>query len=120
MVSSMEAILATITGLVGVLLSALLVWIHSDIRSLRSETNSQFQAQRTETNARFDAVDRRFDGVDRRFDTVDRRFDTVDRKLDSQNATSSRHGERIARVEGIVAAPEPLSEEAATERTVAG
>ena len=39
-------------GFVGVLVSALLMWIHSDIKSIRAETNS-----------RFDAMDRRFDTV---------------------------------------------------------
>ena len=45
----MEGMLAAMIGFVGVLVSALLMWIHSDIKSIRAETNS-----------RFDAMDRRF------------------------------------------------------------
>ena len=43
-VSGMETILAAMTGFLGVMLSALLVWIHSDIKALRTEMDSQFQA----------------------------------------------------------------------------
>ena len=98
MVTGMETVLAAMIGFVGALLSALLVWIRSDIKALRSETNNQFQAQRTETNIRFDAVDR---------------------KLDTANTTLKDHGERIARIEGMVGVPAPPPERTDPEGAVA-
>ena len=89
-------------GFVGVLVSALLMWIRSDIKSIRTETNS-----------RFDAMDRRFDTVDRRFDTVDRRFDTV-------NTILAEHGQRLARIETVLSVPVSPPEQASTEPAVAG
>ncbi len=82
-------------GFVGVLVSALLMWIRSDIKSIRTETNS------------------RFDAMDRRFDTVDRRFDTV-------NTILAEHGQRLARIETVLSVPVSPPEQASTEPAVAG
>ena len=82
-------------GFVGVLVSALLMWIRSDIKSIRTETNS------------------RFDAMDRRFDTVDRRFDTV-------NTILAEHGQRLARIETVLSGPVSPPEQASTEPAVAG
>jgi predicted nuclease with TOPRIM domain len=48
--------------------------VDADIRDLRSEMNS-----------RFEAVDRRFDAIDNRFDAVDRRFESVNADVKSLN-----------------------------------
>ena len=87
--------LAAMIGFVGVLVSALLMWIRSDIKSIRTETNS------------------RFDAMDRRFDTVDRRFDTV-------NTILAEHGQRLARIETVLSVPVSPPEQASTEPAVAG
>ena len=95
-------------GFVGALLSALLIWIHTDIKALRTEMNS-----------RFDAVDRRFDAVDRRFESVDRRFEGVDHKLEALNTTVAENGQRLARIETVLSVPVSPPEQASTEPAVA-
>lgn len=92
----METIIASLIGVVGVVLSALVFWVGSAVKD-----------SRTTMEARFEKVDARFDKIDERFDTVGERFDKID-------AVLRQHGERTARIEGAlgasgVIAPPPLA-----------
>ena len=115
----MENIVDAMIGFVGALLSTLMIWIRSDIKTHRAETNAQFQALQAQIDRRFDEqrdeMNRRFDeqrtDTDRRFDEqrteMNRQFEVVDRKLDTVNVTLALHGERIARVEVTLDIPQP-------------
>lgn len=97
----METIIAGLIGLVGVVMGVLAVWIRAGFQDLRSSMDRGFAA-----------AERRVDG---RFDNVGERFDKVEVIL-------REHGERIARMEGALAAagvalPPPT---AAAERPVFG
>lgn len=85
----METIIASLIGVVGVVLSALVFWVGSAVKDLRV------------------SMDARFDKVDERFEKVDERFDRIDAVLRQQ-------GERTARIEGAlgasgIIAPPPLA-----------
>ena len=79
----METIIAALIGLVGVALGVLAFWIRAGFSGLRSAMAEGFAA-----------AERR---VDERFNKVDERFDKVEVIL-------REHGERIARMEGALAA----------------
>ncbi|MCY4104371.1 MAG: hypothetical protein OXG55_14090 [bacterium] len=79
----METIIAALIGLVGVALGVLAFWIRAGFSDLRSAMAEGFAA-----------AERR---VDERFNKVDERFDKVEVIL-------REHGERIARMEGALAA----------------
>ena len=86
----METIIASLIGVVGVVLSALVFWVGSAVKDLRT------------------AMDARFDKVDERFDKIDERFERV-------YAVQRQHGERTARIEGGlgasgILAPPPLAD----------
>ena len=92
----METIIASLIGVVGVVLSALVFWVGSAVKDLR-----------VSMDARFEKVDERFEKVDERFEKVDERFDRID-------AVLRQHGERTARIEGAlgasgIIAPPPLT-----------
>lgn len=85
----METIIASLIGVVGVVLSALVFWVGSAVKDSRA------------------AMEARFEKVDARFDKIDERFDKID-------AVLRQHGERTARIEGAlgasgVIAPPPLA-----------
>lgn len=85
----METIIASLIGVVGVVLSALVFWVGSAVKDLRV------------------SMDARFEKVDERFEKVDERFDRID-------AVLRQHGERTARIEGAlgasgIIAPPPLT-----------
>ena len=72
-------------------------------------------------DGRFDKVDGRFEKVDGRFDKVDERFDKVDGRFDRVEVILREHGERLARMEGALAASGvALPLPAAAERPVLG
>ena len=79
----METIIAALIGLVGVALGVLAFWIRAGFSGLRSAMAEGFAA-----------AERR---VDERFNKVDERFDKIEVIL-------WEHGERIARMEGALAA----------------
>ncbi|MCY3953617.1 MAG: hypothetical protein OXG69_13900 [bacterium] len=79
----METIIAALIGLVGVAMGVLAFWIRAGFSDLRSAMAEGFAA-----------AERR---VDERFNKVDERFDKVEVIL-------WEHGERIARMEGALAA----------------
>ncbi|MCY4104584.1 MAG: hypothetical protein OXG55_15200 [bacterium] len=82
----MDAIVAALIGLVGMLITGGFVWLRSEIipRLDRIEGRLDRMNERS---------DERFDRVDERFDRVDERFDGVGDLLRSQ-------GERVAPLEG--------------------
>ncbi len=112
-----------LVAMVGVLVSALLMWIRSDIkaqredtRELRSETSklrsemvAGLEAQRSETNQQ--RVETAAGFAEQRAET-NRGFDRVDGKLDKITDKLSGHGERIARLEGQAGIPDPPADEA--------
>lgn len=79
----METIIAALIGLVGVVMGVLAFWIRAGFQDLRSSMDQGFAA-----------AERRVDG---RFDKVGERFDKVEVIL-------REHGERLARMEGALAA----------------
>ena len=79
----METIIAALIGLVGVAMGVLAFWIRAGFSDLRSAMAEGFAA-----------AERR---VDERFNKVDERFDKIEVIL-------WEHGERIARMEGALAA----------------
>ena len=112
----METIIASLIGVVGVVLSALVFWMGSALKDLRTAMDAGFEAAERRAEKRFDKVDERFDKVYERFDKVD--------------AVLRQHGERTARIEGALgasgilapppaAAPdEPAVETAAAEAAI--
>ena len=111
----METIIAALIGLVGVVMGVLAFWIRAGFQDLRSSMEQGFAAAERRVDGRFDTVDGRFDTVDGRFEKVGERFDKVEVIL-------REHGERLARMEGALAAsglalPLPA---AAAERPVLG
>ncbi|MCY4631612.1 MAG: hypothetical protein OXE75_12125 [bacterium] len=93
----METIIASLIGVVGVVLSALVFWVGSAVKDLRT------------------AMDTRFDKVDERFEKVDERFDKIDERFERVYAVLRQHGERTARIEGGlgasgILAPPPLAD----------
>ncbi len=86
MFSTMEATLSASIGVVGILLSALLLWIRSDIKEIRS-----------------DIRDVRSDIRDVRSEINDARSEIKDTRADIKV-----HGERIVRIETMVT-PTPRS-----------
>ena len=86
----METIIAALIGLVGVAMGVLAFWIRAGFSDLRSAMAEGFAAAERR-------VDERFNKVDERFDKVDERFDKIEVIL-------WEHGERIARMEGALAA----------------
>ena len=85
----METIIASLIGVVGVVVSALVFWVGSAVKDSRT------------------AMEARFEKVDERFDKIGERFDKID-------AVLRQHGERTARIEGAlgasgILAPSPLA-----------
>ena len=94
----METTLPAAIGLVGILLSALLIWIRSDIKDIRS-----------------DIRDVRSDIRDVRSDIKDTRSDINDIRSDLKE-----HGERIVRIETVVIPPPRPIRETETGHAAAG
>lgn len=104
----METIIAALIGLVGVVMGVLVFWIRAGFQDLRSSMDQGFAAAERRADGRFDKVEERFDKVGERFDKVE--------------VILREHGERVARMEGALAAsglalPLPA---AAAERPVLG
>lgn len=113
----METIIASLIGVVGVVLSALVFWVGSAVKDLRTAMEARFEkvdARFDKVDERFKEVDERFKEVDERFDKVGGRFDKVGERFDKIDAVLRQHGERTARIEGAlgasgVIAPPPLA-----------
>lgn len=84
-------------GILGVLVSGLLVSWSVAFSSLRGEMRGLFAGLRAEMGARFDVVDARFVAVDARFAAVDTRFDGVDRRLDDLDRDVQALSDRVFR-----------------------
>ncbi len=84
-------------GILGVLVSGLLLTWSVAFAALRGEFRGLFEGLRVEMSARFDAVDARFASVDTRFDGVERRFDGVDRRLDDLDRDVQGLSDRVFR-----------------------
>lgn len=97
----METIIAALIGLVGVVMGVLAFWIRAGFQDLRTSMDQGFAAAERRVDARFDKVDERFDKVE---------------------VILREHGERIARMEGALAASGVAlpSSAAAAERPVLG
>ncbi len=134
MVEVMLTVSEIMMGVVGTLLSALLVWIgaaikaqredtkelRSETRELRSETAAGFEAQRAETSRGFEAqraeTSKLRSDMDRGFGAqrvvTDGRFERVDGKLDTITDKLGGQGERIARLEGQSGVSDPRADAA--------
>ncbi len=93
----METIIAALIGLVGVVMGVLAFWIRAGFQDLRSSMDQGFAAAERRVDGRFVKVDERFDKIDERFDKIDERFDRIE-------VIRREHGERVARMEGALAA----------------
>ncbi len=106
----METIIASLIGVVGVVLSALVFWVGSAVKDSRTAMEARFE----KVDERFDNIDGRFDRMDERFDRIDERFDRMDERFDKVDTVLRQYGERTARIEGAlgasgVIAPPPLA-----------
>jgi len=61
-----------------------------ELRELRIETVTRFEAMQVEMDRRFDAMqaelDRRFEAMERRFEAMERRFEAMDKRFDATQA----------------------------------
>ncbi|MDE0195725.1 MAG: hypothetical protein OXP08_09280 [bacterium] len=98
----MEAIIASLVGLSGLLIAGSITWMRIDM-------NQRFD----KIDERFQRVDQRFDKIDERFQRVDERFQRVDQRFDEVVTVIGGQGERIARLEGRDPAAAAATEESA-------
>ena len=113
----METIIASLIGVVGVVLSALVFWVGSAVKDLRVSMDARFDKvdERFEkVDDKFDKVNERFETIDDKFDKVNERFDKVNERFDKVDAVLRQHGEGTARIEGAlgasgIIAPPPLA-----------
>ena len=92
----MDAIIASLIGVVGMLISGGFLWLRSEIVLLRNRMDERFAA----IDKRFAAIDKRFIDIDERFAAIDKRFTDIDKRFDGIEESIRAQGEQIARIEG--------------------
>ena len=99
----MDAIIAALIGVVGMLISGGFLWLRSEIVLLRNRMDERFadiDVRFADIDKRFADIDKRFADIDVRFDGIDKRCADIDKRFDGIEESIRAQGEQIARIEG--------------------